>query len=49
MGGPEIEEFLSYMAVERNVSASTHTVSASFQGEPSSLCTVVPLPGCTRS
>ena len=30
MGGPEIEKFLSYLAVERNVSASTHTVPASF-------------------
>jgi hypothetical protein len=49
MGGPEIEKFLSYLAVERNVSASTHTVPASFQGEPGSLCSVVPLPGCTRS
>jgi hypothetical protein len=49
MGGPEIEKFLSYLAVERNVSGSTHTVPASFQGKPSSLCSVVPLSGCIRS
>ncbi len=29
MGGPEIEKFLSYLADERNVSASTHTAPAS--------------------
>ena len=31
IGGPEIETFLSYLAVERNVSASTHTVPVSFR------------------
>jgi hypothetical protein len=30
MGEREIEKFLSHLAVERNVSASTHTVPASF-------------------
>ena len=49
MGGPEIETFLSYLAVERNVSASTHTVPASFQGEPGFLCTVIPIQGSIRS
>ena len=43
MGGPEIETFLSYLVVERNVSASTHTVPVSLQGEPGSLCTAFPI------
>ena len=43
MGCPELETFLSYLAVERNVAASTHTVPASFQGEPGSLCTAFPI------